>query len=391
MMMAVINKSNANDIYVEENGFGGAYKHIADACAAAQSGDRILVVPRANNAYYNEGYFFYIPANCKMISAVAGQRFNFSINTFYAEGNNFISMANIEGYLETGDNCWITNCIVSSNISGGNNLHCDNDSLPNSNDEISIGSGRISGCYATWIVIQYNIPDNIIDTTFIVGNWITQGIQTVNISNYPPVKYLYVANNYIGGGFTAIDGLCPGGLGMNTIINNIFIDLQTSYSDGITISGTNNNSPTNVTIENNLFINPFTYFHTPIAVVYISQPHTSESQISYNYVNFNNSSSNYTFAYGFTPDNTNHFTSNITIDGQGHLIAGSDAINGGDPFAGYFDLDLTRNDAGMYGGSFSMSNFNTPGIGNPRVLFMTAPRTLFTTQSANISADGVSK
>ena len=392
MMMACINKINANDIYVEENGLYGAYTSITAACAVAQSGDRILVFPRANNAYYVDYGTINLPANCKMLSAVPGQRFRDSLpsGNFRIANNCQLSMAEIcfSAYGSTvyldGISGWVSNCkIINANIisDGGNTsyVHIDNDSLI-IGDILLNGGGRISGCYALDINLNSASLNN--DTTFIVGNWIGQMILGGSSNN----NYVYIANNYCAWGIPYLR-LHTGGTGMNTIINNVFIDLPSSQNDGIIIYGNNSR----LRIENNLFINPFTYFHTPTAVIYLNGTLSPDSRISYNYVNFNNSSSNYTFAYGFTPDTTNHFTSNTTIDSVGHLIVGSDAINGGDPSVNYLDLDLTRNDAGMYGGSFSMSNFNTPGIGNPRVLFMTAPRSVLTTQTTNISADGVAK
>src|ERR1035437_4472878 len=323
MMMACINKVNANDIYVEENGAGGAYTSIAIACQAAQSGDRILVVPRANNAFYNEitgGNYINLPANCKMVSAVSGKRFRVTGDFIWFEMNHKCQLSQAEFYIQAGisgaDSILVSNCLLDSGyniyssplIAGSNGVHFDNDSVFTivNNNGFMLNSGRISGCYSSGGVNYQNPSNTISDTIFLVGNWIA-GVIYINGGNF--TEYFYVANNYLGGGFVANNGLRNGATGMSTIINNIFTDLQSSIYDGITINGANNTT-TRLNIKNNLFINPFTYFHTPTAVVYNTGNLSSDSRISYNYVNFNNSSSNYTFAYGFTPDTTNHFTSN---------------------------------------------------------------------------------
>lgn len=66
---------------------------------------------------------------------------------------------------------------------------------------------------------------------------------------------------------------------------------------------------------------------------------------------------------------------------------GSPLINAGDPDPRYLDLDLTRNDAGCFGGSNSRANFTT-GMGSAVVGFMQAPRVVAQNQPVNINAVG---
>ncbi len=66
---------------------------------------------------------------------------------------------------------------------------------------------------------------------------------------------------------------------------------------------------------------------------------------------------------------------------------GSPLINAGDPDPRYLDLDLTRNDAGCYGGSNSRANFTT-AMGSAVVGFMQAPRVVAQGDAVNISATG---
>ena len=394
MMIAGINKINATDIYVEENGFAGAYTTIGAACNAAHNGDRILVVPRAFNSHYYETSTINLPYHCEMLSAVPGQRFivycqnvNFNMGT-----GSMISMAaiyfisppntNSIGYNQ-GDSIGIINCLIDNgSMYGGFGVHFDNDTIYGGN--VYFIGGRISGCYVAGRLV-FTLPrllyiyTGIYDTLFVVGNSITNGIY--DAANSAISSYVYIANNYISSSGIKLYYLI-GGSGMNTIINN------TIFNSGISLLSSN--VIVNLNISNNLlFIYPAIGSYTAISL--FNTPPSAISKISYNFVNYNNSSSNYTFASGFTNDGTNVITSNTEIDAQGQLIPGSDAINGGDPSGYYLNLDLTRNSAGCYGGSYSMSNFNTPGIGNPRVLFMTAPREVFSTQPVGISADGVAK
>lgn len=71
----------------------------------------------------------------------------------------------------------------------------------------------------------------------------------------------------------------------------------------------------------------------------------------------------------------------------GAPTVGSLAINAGDPATAYLDLDLSRNDAGCWGGSWSMANFPSPGPG-ARTALVLAPRSVVIGQPLPISATG---
>jgi hypothetical protein len=397
MMMTGINRTNAAIIYVEENGIGGAYTSIGVACQAAQSGDKILVYPRANNAYYQElNGAFTVPDNVEVISAVPGQRFRVETaggsviignNCKFSMGEiNITDSGNPTDYKTIiGNQSWVADCLIDSgSVYGGDDSKFDNDSILYGTTIIN--SGRVSGCYCSvGLYIAGHQGNDRNDTILVVGNYIYGDLNFYYSGSEPFNEYVFIANNYIiNVAGMVIDGLCQGGTGMNSIINNIIIHRYPINESIITISP--NSSTANLNISNNLLISEYPASIGPI--IDILQPMSSISSISYNYMVGLGGS---IFANGFINDGTNVLNSNTTIDAQGHLLAGSDAINGGSPNVNYLNLDLTRNSAGCFGGSYSRSNFNTPGIGNPRVLFMTAPRTAFSTQSINISADGVAK
>ncbi len=67
---------------------------------------------------------------------------------------------------------------------------------------------------------------------------------------------------------------------------------------------------------------------------------------------------------------------------------GSPAINAGDPDASFTDLDLSRNDAGCYGGSYSRDNFDDPMTAAATVLFLEAPRRTQAAWGMQLKADG---
>ncbi|HQF29354.1 MAG TPA: hypothetical protein PLD36_12120, partial [Bacteroidia bacterium] len=51
----------------------------------------------------------------------------------------------------------------------------------------------------------------------------------------------------------------------------------------------------------------------------------------------------------------------------------SAAINGGNPAAPFYDLDLTAGDAGAYGGSYTLDNYFPLFAGSSRVYLNTYP------------------
>jgi hypothetical protein len=91
--------------------------------------------------------------------------------------------------------------------------------------------------------------------------------------------------------------------------------------------------------------------------------------------------------FGIVNNGTNNLSSNTTINiTSGQINTGSDAINGGSPDLVNYDLDLTVNDVGAYGGSFSLSNFH-PITGAARVYFVKAPKAVLQSGTLNIKAE----
>jgi hypothetical protein len=70
----------------------------------------------------------------------------------------------------------------------------------------------------------------------------------------------------------------------------------------------------------------------------------------------------------------------------------SNCINGGTVDSAYADIDLTRNDAGCYGGSYTLDNF-FPITANDwaRVILVTAPRRVLVNGTINVKAIGFDK
>ncbi len=384
-----VNILKATDLYVNDNGASGAYSSIKSAIEAASSGDNIYIFPKSNGEFYDEltpqnG----VPQGVHVLSAVQGQRFKYRVHAaFYLRTNSLISNGEIDamgGFIPE-EGARVINCKIlleeSPIVSWGGIF--ENDSItsvmafPKVGISIHGTKTRISGCYINCTFSGTAITNVIqnsysLDSTFIIGNRIIGSVVFNDLSHS-----VFIYNNLISTqehssiGFNS-DYSQGADFAKIEILNN-------TLSGEIISIGVNKN----FNIKNNLFL-----IVDAFEAVYLNN--SQNSTISYNYVNLsNNVESTFAFAHGFTNDGTNVISSNTTIDSQGHLMSGSDAINGGDPDSQYLDLDLTRNDVGCYGGSFSLSNFNNTGIGGPHVLFMNLPRKITSNQSISIMADGI--
>ena len=82
---------------------------------------------------------------------------------------------------------------------------------------------------------------------------------------------------------------------------------------------------------------------------------------------------------------------NMNFNNVDYTVTGGN-VNAGNPALIYTDLDLTRNDAGHYGGSNSWENYwPADGGGLPQVNYLTTPRAILNTTTLNVTGSGYSK
>ncbi|MDX2002892.1 MAG: hypothetical protein SFW35_10700 [Chitinophagales bacterium] len=393
-------QANAADLAVAQNGTGGAYASITDAYNAATNGDRIIITPQSGNSPYVEN--LTISKSLQFISGVEGQQFTIqgtiTINAAAGREVTFIGMRNLVGNISgnttspVGTRCKvnIVNCtflngnvafdydnwdinLISSEIKGtvtyrygkviGNIIDCD--SLP----------------YTPVITVNTDAnPSN--DTLLIIGNKIYVGTDfyccytSAGIYWTSSSQYFSFMNNYIthipSYGSTAhgiyVSNAKSSSTGTNTIVNNTITSLNTI---GITY-GIYTPSVTNAlyVIKNNVLKAPT-----------FSNPLYGFGGVSFNYTNTGN------LGGSLINDGTNNLTATINLDADGRLLAGSDPINAGDADSSYYDINLTRNDAGAYGGSFTLDNFHPFYTGAARVYFLNAPRRVTIGNTIGIKAD----
>jgi hypothetical protein len=382
-------------LYVDEDGSSDFYS-IQEALDACSPGDRIVVVPKSDgSAYLN---MFVNKNNIEVVSSIETERFKVSgliaingsgvklINCEYTGGSYFSwAEMNIAGNDVDFIYCKFNFCKIK-NSSGNTNFHLYKDSLINCSVE-TFGSAVIAGCY---MLLNYPGSNDFIykfdinyDDLEIIGNTFR-------------LEYVYDFDMMIGH---------SSGAPYIKIMNNFFDDESSSSINFITyVSSTmfpstvrpfvieNNSFRSNGLVEN---IFEFSFFTEQLLVVknnvfdsngycVFSSSIPLTPVLRYNY--FSN-------VYGiFFPvvDGTNVINASNTIDNYGGNSPGSSAINGGDPGPKYLDLDLTRNDAGCFGGSYSMWNFTTAETGT-RVLMMRTKRVVYAGQPIDVSAEGVDR
>jgi hypothetical protein len=405
ILTSTIKKLNAADLVVAGGGAGGAYLTIGAALAAASANDRIIVYPQVGGSSFSEGTLT-INKSIQILSANEGAYYAVDGNiniTPSAAGMSvtIIGMKLFTGGIQStiaapvGARC-VVNLLNDSLAQGAITFNHDNYNLTTASNYIQGGItfrfGKVIGN-----IIKANITvntdasvNNPTDTVLIIGNKIafystsltTAGVYWTSNSQFFSIQNNYIHSTYqgyydhntnVGIYVTASKASIAGS---NSILNNTITKaggLPLYY--GLLIT-TNATSMTD--IQNNIDMEP-TYY-------YGLQATGGTFSIHYNY--FKNPS-----FFGFTNDGTNVIATNTTINSEGlNTNALSNTINGGNPDSAFVDLNLTRNDAGCYGGSFTLNNF-FPITNNDwaRVILVTAPRRVLVNGTINVKAIGFDK
>jgi hypothetical protein len=404
MFLAILSGMGARaaDLVVAAGGAGGAYASLNAAIAAASAGDRIIVYPQSNGAAYsetaitltkslqilsaNEGAFYSIDAPSITIAPTTAGSTITIIGMRLLTGNIVSSIA-----APTGARCNV-NILNDSLVQGGLNINHDNYNLTAAANFLNAGLlfrfGKVIGNYmnsALTINTDASV-NNPNDTVMIIGNRIhyytslnAGGIQWNSTGHFFAIQNNFVRldypDNYVNYGIYVITAKNSSS-GVNSIINNTVLKQTYSIFYGILVA-----TPAIATTEvlNNIV-------HAPIYWGGLALGAGNYS-VHYNYVN--------TASYsGFTNDGTNLALLNTTINSATGAITTplSNCINGGTVDSAYADIDLTRNDAGCYGGSYTLDNF-FPITANDwaRVILVTAPRRVLVNGTINVKAIGFDK
>lgn len=406
---------SAADLCVNEAGSGGCYSTISAAITAASDGDRILIQPKTGGIPYvenlsinksiqllsnQEGVMWDLTGNITITPAV-GRTISI-LHMKNTTGNitstghspagarckvNIMNCELMNGYIDFSFNYFDVN-IVSNVLSEGYIALRYGNVIGNEISATSYGNMLYVGAPNNYVLIYYGtdaVATN--DTLYIVGNFVkiesTANTYYSNILLNSTSQFFYVSNNYMTKQNTYYECYAirfynhkNSTLGTNIVHNNTAYNLS-SYGYFYNVVGINSNTAGAFDIANNLSYCP----NLPSGYNRYISSATPTVSFYYNFASPNGVLS------GIVDNGTNNLNSNSSINiTSGQLNTGSDAINGGAPGISFYDLDLSVNDVGAYGGSYSLSNFH-PITGAARVYFVKAPKTVLQSGTLNIKAD----
>ncbi|HNP99948.1 MAG TPA: hypothetical protein PKK99_12895, partial [Bacteroidia bacterium] len=363
----------------------GTYPNITSAMADAQVGDTIVVYPGPVDYTENIMDLTGSVTDLVIMSGFPGSKYRV-IGDVYLHSGWQISGADItgtvmdSGYSASGER--VFDCKINGRVLGhpaNMNFEVQGDTILNADGVtmMTLFRGKwignyimqyVPGYYEITQVLSSNTPSE--DSVIIKGNQFDVQGGGRTIAFWGNTQYVYVANNYLRthGTSNAIlyfRGLKTVGLGQNCCINNTLMD------DGSGAGFFFQIGPSGVIeLRNNLLINSNYREWNPGDVTF--------SEFKYNFTTNSNG-----FQY-IPADPTSVYSTTTSIDGQGLLLDGSDAFNGGDPNPIYNDVNGTRNDAGAFGGQDPLSHYfaysieddiyyqdaDGDGYGNPAVSTM---------------------
>ena len=362
--------AKANDLVVEENGISPSYSSIAAAVAAANTGDRIFIKNKAGNLPWLENITItkslsFLAFQYDTFFVVQGQ---YTISPSVADTVTIIGMINLNGSISAtaaapaGSRSAVRVLNSQFNVGGiyfgYNNYDVMVEGCNLASGYILYAHGSIignqiynsNGNYAIEVIAE---SSNTSDTSYIMGNKITSEASSNQYGIYwaSSTMCFDIRNNYIQ---AAYYGLYINPTTSNAVINKVYNNTISIANSGQSINYgiyIASSSGSQVDIQNNVIdrndaVN-YTYYG-----IYTSNGGTLT--LTYNYVDDG-------FSYpisGSSTVNLNNVTNTaISLNTNGTTVGGV-GVNGGNPGTSFYDIDLSVNDAGCYGGSFTLNNYS---------------------------------
>jgi len=398
--LSITYQSNAADLIVASGGAGGTYASLNAAITAASPNDRIIVTPQVGGGSYSEGTIA-ITKSLQILSATEGTYYNIDGNINITPGSAGISVTIVGMKLFTGGIQStiaspvgvrsVINLLNDSLATGAITFNHDNYNMTCASNYIEGGVtyrfGKLLGnVIRNFVAVNTDgSVNNPSDTLQVIGNKITSynatnsgAFQWNSTSQFFNIQNNFITLTYPGNNVNMglyVTASKASSTGTNVCSNNTVTKTTYSIYNAFYFT-TNANSMTE--IQNNLFV----------GVLYFYSLYTGGGNFSVHY--------NYAppAGYGgFTNDGTNVAATNTTLNADGlNTNVSSNTVNGGNPDAAYDDTNLTRNDAGCYGGSFTLNNFFPFSSSDwSRVIMVNTPRRVLVNGTINVNATGFDK
>lgn len=378
--------ANAADLYVRATGAGGAYTTVSAAITAANNGDRIIIQPKIDgsayienltinksltfvsetnyNKYFIKGTININPAAGRVVTISNLSSGNFTIYNIVATGATTGGRTTINLF-----NCYLNNVDTTPANTTTNMSGCTVSGF------VFFSHGRMTGNSAQRIMAYNTSSDNSLATNDIeiIGNATTSTIGSQQTS------YNFKFYNNFTSGFGIYNTKTSG---TNEIVNNTIYepnggDIAPIY---ISING-DPGTGGNISIMNNAI--SFVVAQTNACIQNIN----SVATVTATY----NVSTNAFVTEGTISQSNNTGAANMNFNNTTYTVTGAN-VNAGNPAVSYTDLDLTRNDAGHYGGSNSWANYWPTDSGNKaQINYLVTPRIITSGNTLNISGSGFSK
>ena len=402
---------SAANLLVKEYGVNNTYPTIQAAIDAASHGDSIIVYDKPSGMYWEEN--IVVDKVVHIVNA-DGLRQNLNgdikVEPIPGDIHTFIGVDLLSGhkfYTEYSIDSLTERCTINIIDCTANTVNMDDDGLyvrliSNSIGTIYFKHGLMidnTGNYFDITSEQYNENDSLL----IIGNRNYRGQINTNAS-------LRIFNNYFLG--ENINSPAEGQTCGN--YNNCY---STTYTTSLSIDNFNQNPNVINYIANNSFLSYINQYQTQIYTGSNYMQHYATRSTKALNVNYSSNLMIYNNVFD-TAGNTS--TEHIAIDGNGggtpfvshnycemgiieipinnefnhygsYSVDGSgrcsgDCVDGGIYLGKYNDIDGTRNDAGTYGGSYSIDNYLEESEGKARVYYI--DMTNFLTSPNNISIKG---
>jgi len=393
----------AVDRVVQQGGPVGTFASISAAITAASDGDQIIINNRTDGLPWLEN--LTIGKTLTFVSAVDNIQWwmEGTISITMAEGRT-ITMVGLRNTSASGNitrtgttpvNRTVVN-IVYADISG--------DITMGSGINFYLGSSKAKDVIYTYGKIYGNDIRSLVcnadavateDVNQIIGNRIgsngapgSYGFQYASNT-----QYLFSSNNYIrsGSGSGTLISSLKAGVTTNRIVNST---MTCNYSGSINFNeaGLELTYTTGLlTVENSSCGGYYSSSTNGSHAIFISSSQAlTNTTFTFNmYYNSYAAGTNPSTSLG-NFSNGNAIYVNINSDGS---IAGTAHINLGNPSNFDLDLDLSRNDIGVFGGSYSMANFlpYMSNVESSRVNFMSTPRVVNQGGTVSVQAIGYDK
>jgi hypothetical protein len=280
--------------------------------------------------------------------------------------------------LATKGNLTVSDCITAGISSGDFVKMKILFSTISSSGTVFIRNGYIVG---SQIGGDINISDGpnsgVGDTILIIANKISYGITWANNDNYFLIANNFISQGYISIGLFQFNSVIKNTIRNNTVLNACGFSSACAYGKCLKLVGFVNANMSNIEIYNNIFQDETGSYTGDVGCgLATCFAFTGSAKFYYN------------IGEGVSGivGNINN-AGGIVTNGLGESVDAK-VVNQGSPALQYYDIDLTRNDMGTFGGPYSIDNYWNTATGRARVYDLTMPFEIWNGSTPSIKAEG---